>query len=809
MNKGDGIHIDMLDHMINNYLLIAYRNMMKNKSFIIINVFGMGIAIACCIIGYLALEYDKSFDNTHKNKESIFRVSVVRTFNNTLTRFGYANLPLGEVIDKTFPDVDYSSLYADSQSNFKRGDDLFPSQVSYVNPDFFQMFSFDFITGTPSSIKDKNSVLIDETMAVRLFHSPQEALGKTITQVLGADLKEVKIAGVFKDQPMNSSFYKRNGSAFMNFENYKDEYPSAPENDWRQLGSLYIQIKDASRVSNVYNQLQPYTKNNNEVREDFQLAELTLDPFVTMAAQDRDGDIRAQTWGAPPQSAVIGSVIMGGLILLIACFNLTNSAIAISSRRLKEIGIRKVMGSVRRQLIIQFIGETAFVCLLALVVALALTDFMIEGWNMMTGNNIHLEAHYFNKPTFVVFITGLLFITAVLAGSYPAFYITKFHPLNILKGKLTLGGTNYFTRILLGLQFSISLISIVSAIGFFQNARYQREYDLGFDVRGSVIVPVNNQSEFDTYHNALQHYPEILSMAGAKSSIGSFRMHEAVKYESKQSEVDIIEVGDDYLKTLDLKLVNGRDFIRNSDTDLKESVIITENMAELFKWTNPLGKEITWRDSINLYVVGVVKDIYTQGLWRDRDAMMIRYTKPDQFSQIIVNAKAENLASINDDMKTEWNKIFPNRLYPGRVLASDLQEVDRLNMSIVYGYGFLGSIALLLSATGLFSLLSLNIVKRLKEIGVRKILGASVLNIVRIINTEFIIILLIASALGSWAGYAWSATIMGTIWRYYQGVNAITLMIAVSITLVISGLIIGYKIYSVSIMDPVKTLKDE
>lgn len=783
--------------------------MMKNKAFIIINVFGMGIALACCIVSFLAYQYDADFNTVHKNGEHIYRVSAVRTFENTRTRFGYASLPLGNIIDKTFQDVDYSSLYADSYSNFKRGDDLFASRVSYVEPDFFKMFSFNFIAGSPAALSDKSNVLVSESVAVRLFNSPAEALGKTMTQVYGHELKEVKIAGIFQDPPMNSTFHKHDGSAFMNLENYKDEFPRASENDWHQLGTLFIQINNASRKDIVYKQLQPYIKNNNEVQENFQLAEFALDPFLTMAHRDRDEDIRAQTWGAPPVAAIIGSVVMSGLILLIACFNLTNTAIAISSRRLKEIGIRKVMGSVRIQLIIQFIGETTCACLLALIVGLALTSFMVEGWNLMTGNNIHLEVNYFNQPSFLLFILALLFITGIVAGSYPAFYISKFQPVSILKGKLKFGGTNYFTRILLCLQFAISLISIVSAFAFLQNARYQREYDLGFDIRGSVIVPVNNQSEFDTYRNALQSKPEVLSIAGANSTIGAFRMHEAVKHELKKAEVDIIEAGDDYLNTFNLKLISGRDFIKHSQTDIKESVIITENMATLFGLDKPLGKEIIWRDSIRLFVVGVVKDIYTQGLWRDRDALMIRYIPAEQYSNIIVNTKSENIASVQNYMEKEWYKIFPNRLYPGRMLASDLQTVTNLNMSVVYGYAFLGTLALLLSVTGLFSLVSLNIVKRMKEIGVRKILGASVLNISRIINAEFIIILLAASVLGAWAGYTWSNTIMSNMWRYYKGVDIYTAATAVGVLLLVCGLTIGYKIYTIATMDPVKTLRDE
>lgn len=794
--------------MIFSYLLITFRSMMKNKVFIITNVFGMGIAIAIAIVTYLAYQYDATFDAIHQNRGSVYRVSSVREFESTQTRFGYAPLPLGEIVDKTFQDVDRSSLYLSSGSNFKRGDDLFAANVSYVAPEFFQMFSFEFIAGSDNNL-GKSGVLISETVAKRLFPAPEEAIGKTVTQVYGKELKEIRITGVFREPPMNSSFFKRGGSAYMHIENFRDEYSNVLPDDWNTSSTLFIQVNNAERINSVHRQLQAFIGNNNRVRDDFQVSAFTLDPLATLAHRDRDENVQAATWQAPPVAAIIGSVIMSTLILLIACFNLTNTAIAISSRRLKEIGIRKVMGSMRIQLIVQFIGETTVVCFLALVVGMAMSDFMVEGWNMMTNNNIHLEPDYYRTPGFLVFLAGVLLATGILAGSYPAFYISRFNPISILKGKLKFGGTNYFTRTLLGLQFAISLMAIVSAIAFMQNARYQKNYDLGFDIRGSVMASINDQREFDAYRNALQFNPAILSVAGAKSGIFSNRLHEPVKYRSSQAEVDIIEVGDHYLKTMGLSIIEGRDFIKDSETDQKESIIITENMADLFKWDHPLGKEVIWKDSVKLFVVGVVKNVYTHGLWREMEPMMIRYAGPEQYSQIIVSTRAENVPAVNDYMKTAWSKVFPNRLYNGYMLGSILQEVNALNMSIMYGYAFLGLIAMILSATGLYALLSLNIIKRMKEIGIRKIVGASVLNITRVMNTEFVIILTLASVLGSWASYNWCNVIMSSIWRYHQSVNAWTFVTAIGLLFTVSFLTIAHKLFTVATMNPVDTLRDE
>ncbi|MGC3945862.1 MAG: ABC transporter permease [Chryseolinea sp.] len=451
--------------MLKNYLLLTLRSLAKNKVFVVINVVGMSIAIGCCIVAYFAYAYDLNFDDVHQNRESIYRVSAVRTFENTTTKYGRVPLALGTAITSAFQDVDQASRYTRVTSNFKRHDDLFASDLAYVDPAFFNMFTFEFIAGSPSVIKDVTSIVISESMAIRLFATPEKAVGQNITQVHPHGLKEVKIAGVFREPPMNSSFYRMNGIAFINFENYEDDQ-RASEDDWFSDATVYIQVKDRANLSSVEKQLSNYVRQNNQVRENFHVKAFELDSFTSMAHRDRDENVQAESWGAPPVGAIIGSVIMSFMILLIACFNLANTSIAMSARRLKEIGMRKVMGSMRVQIALQFMGETTFICLIALVVGLGLADLLVAGWNIMTGNMIHLEPNYFSRPGFLLFLVSVLMITGTVAGSYPAIYLSRFQPVTILKGKLKLGGTNLFTRTLLGLQFTISLITLVSAVGF-------------------------------------------------------------------------------------------------------------------------------------------------------------------------------------------------------------------------------------------------------------------------------------------------------------------------------------------------------
>lgn len=790
--------------MIKNYLLITWRSMMKNKLFIFINIFGLAIGIACCIVAYFNLEYDLTFDDYHPNKENIYRVSSVREFEGRERLYGFAPEPLPVIIRQNMPDVEKVVRLNGSWASFRVGDNHFPGELAYADPELFDVFKFEFIAGNPADLKDKSKVFLSEIMAKKLFNST-DVVGKQLTQVMGAITREVQVGGVFKNPPQNTSMQWQ---SYTNYNNYFDDVSDADETSWKLRNTTFVKISDASRLDAVTKQLQPFRENNNVVREDFKIKEFRLDPFVGMARRDSANDTWSQTQNGSPREAVVAPIFMALLLLLIACFNMTNTAIAISSRRLKEIGVRKVMGGMRSQLIAQFIGETTFICLFALGLGLVLGEVLLGSWNALW-EEMKLTSHYLNNPGFLIFIVGTLLFTALIAGAYPAFYVSRFEPVAILKGTFKFGGSNVFTKILLVLQYSFSLLAIIFALAFYGNSVYQKNFDIGFNPHNVIIAYVDNQGEYETYKNALSSNKDINIVTGSEHSIFSSGYNDPIKFESKELEVDIINVGDDYLKTLDLKLLEGRDFQNNSETDRKESVIVTKKLADSFGWTNPIGKKITWMDTVQLYVVGVIKDVYTNGLWREMDPLMIRYTKPEKYTHVIASVPQEKVKEVNAFMEKEWKQVFPNRLYNGRVINEGMVEATQVNVNIVKMFAFLGIVALLLSATGLFTLVSLNIIKKMKEIGVRKVLGASIANITRIINTQFVVMLIAASLLGSLGGYFLVPMLMSGIWKYYQATTPTALVISVGMMFLISGIAIGYKVFSAASMNPVKTLRVE
>ena len=793
--------------MIKNFLLITLRSMMKNKLYLFINIFGMGIAIACCIIGYFNYDFNASFDENHKQSSSIYRVGSVRKFQNELTAFGYAPMALGNAIKQNISDVNEVVRYIPEGGNFRIKTELFNSDINYIDHVFFKLFTFEFIEGN-GDLKNRSEICISDELAIKYF-GQEKALGKPITQMLDSGkTKQYTVAGVFKKQPSNSSF---NGQAYSHHDNaFEFGSPDYTENSWRFRNTLFVEIKDPTRVAAVQEQIKPYAENNNKIREDFIIDHFLVEPFEGMAVRDSYSD-KNGTWtqDGSPLAAVIGIGLMGIFVLLIAIFNLTNTAVAISSRRLKEIGIRKVMGSMRKDLIFQFIGETTFVCFLALIVGVVIGEvFLLPAFNKLWPE-FNLVTDYFGKPNFLVFMILTLIFTSLLAGSYPAFYISKFQPSSILKGTLKFGGTNYFTRVLLCLQFAISLAGIVCSFAFTDNAKFQRDFDMGFDKKGIIFTDVNGRSEYETYRNALAGNPDIISITGTQAHLYRSVFNDPIKHEGKEIEVDIMDVSADYLSIIGITLKEGRNFEPDSETDRKESVIITEGLARKFGLVQPIGKEIIWLDSVKYYVVGVVKDIYNNGLWEQMEPIMFRYAARDNVNHILVKANADKLITINQFMEVKWKAIFPEKMYDGNYMDEQMIEADTVNSNLVKMFVFLGIVALMLSATGLFTLVSLNIIKKMKEIGVRKVLGASVGNITKVINKEFVIILLIASVGGGALGWWMSAMLMDSIWDYYQEVTITSMIISATILFITSALSIAYKIYKTTRLNPAHVLRDE
>lgn len=801
--------------MIKNYLLITLRSLMKNKLFIFINIFGMGIAIACCIVAYLNWEYRNSWDASQQDAYDVYRVQFKREFQGNQERYGMAPMPLANYIKANVREVSKTVRYMSSYCDMRIGDEIFGDQMVFADSGFFQLFTYELKYGTFDDFNDKSKVFISDKVAMKYFNR-EDVVGQPLTQiVLGKDgirrPKEFLIGGVYKQLPSNSSFDFDVITLFDNFWDINLD-PDVSENSWKRWANvLFVKIDNPADVASVTRQLQQYVEPQNRAREDFKVTEFYLQNFVGMMQANRtqprvDNDYLR---GGIPDEAITVPSVMAAMLLLLACFNFTNTSIAISSRRLKEIGIRKVMGGMRTQLVAQFLGENLLLCTLGMLVGLLLAEVLVPAYDSLWPW-LELNLSYTENLGMLLFLFGLLILTAIIAGSYPSFYITSFEPVSILKGKAKFGGTSWFTRVLLGGQFVISLLSIIMGVAFYNNGNFQRDYDLGFAKHGVISAWVNTEGMFNTYRDALSSNKDIILIAGTRNNVANSWYNDPVKFESTEREVDIMDIGDQYMEVMDMTLLAGRKFQKDSETDRKESVIVTEELVKQFGWRDdPIGKRLVWMDTVQLFVVGVAKNVYARALWEPVKPLMFRYAAPARYTQLVVKTDPAKIKSVNEFMERKWKEVFPNTLYTGQLIDREMQETNEINANVVTMFGFLGFFAALMTGIGLYTLVSLNIVKKMKEIGVRKVLGASLANLASVINYEFIVNLGIATVIGGVLGYLAANWLMDSIWEYFEKLSFMSLAVSILTMVSIAVVSVGYKTFATASLNPTKTLRDE
>lgn len=792
--------------MLKNYLLITIRNLLKNKLFVFINIFGLSIALACAIVAYLNWEFNNDFDARYKNADKIYRINFVRITDGKPVKNGDCPMPLGNIVKLNFGEVEKVARVYPAGGNFKVGDELFRTEVTCVDPEFFSMFNFRMVSGNIDEIKDKSRIFISSELAKKYFAGIDDPVGQLITYINGDKRLEFIVGGVYEKPPLNSSFQSE---AYVNFDNVLDVQDWS-ENDWSLFNSTFIMVNNPADVPAIEKKLQRYVEIQNRNKEDYKVDRYYLDPFRGMAVRAQKERIWNHWFNQSlPVSASYGPVTMAILLLLLACFNFTNTSIAIANKRVKEIGIRKVMGSGKRQLIFQFLGENILLSFVALLFGILIASILVPLYSSLwTFLDIHLSL--IHNAGLIGFLLLLLILTGVLAGSYPAFYVSSFQPASVLKGSHKFSGTNYFTRILLTLQYAIAVVALIGGIIFAENAEYQKNYDMGFNLKTTVYAYISDPNTWQTYKNELSSYNRIESIAGSANEMTTSWYMDPVKYESTEMDANIMDIGDGYLQTIGATLLQGRDFIRDSQNDMKNSVIVNEELVSTFGWKEPIGKRIVVKDTTQLYVVGVVKNIFIDGgLWNPLRPLLLRYVPEKDYHFITVRTDPAQVKEVYDFMESKWKEVYPDVLPTVRYMDDNKAQSATINNNIKAVFIFLGITSLILSSIGLFSLVSLNVIKRTKEIGVRKVLGASIPRIIRNLSMEFMIILIIASVIGSAAGYFLTYTMIGSIWTYYMPMGVMPFILSVSVLLFLSAGTVGGRIFRAASVNPAYSLRNE
>jgi ABC-type antimicrobial peptide transport system permease subunit len=787
--------------MLKNYLVIALRNILKLKIFLLINTIGLGVAISCSIIAYLNWDFNDEFDSIHKNSTNVFRINAIggNEGQDQEIRIGTVPLPLGEAIYSNYKGISLVKCIVE-KSNVLIGNDFFPISMNYVDKDFFNFFSFNFIEGSSKDISDKSKIFIREDISKKYFGT-DAAIGKLLTLFSKNEPREYVIAGVFKKQPDNSSFSSL--EAILSYENYFITYKDLSENDWSHWNTTFVKGKNIEYLDSY---LSRYVEVQNNA-SDFKIKNYYLEPFLEMAKNAEKYSIQNHWFRSSlPIAGVIGPSILAIFMILIACFNFTNTIIAMSGRRLKEIGIRKTLGGNRWGLISQFFIESFIFSFISFLLGLLFSEVLVPKYNEMW-QYVHLEVTY--SLSFFLFAIFMLLLVSLLAGGYPAIYISKYQPIEILRGKIRFKVDNYFVNFLLILQLSISVAAIIASIAFIRNANFQSSLDYGFNIDNIIYVRLEESNKWPAYSNSLSNYPNISIVSGAKHHIKTMISSGVARLNNTKNDCQYFEIGDNYLDAMGLKLIEGRKFKINSETDLLNSIIVNETFLKTFEVKNPSDLDVIWNDTLKLKIVGVVKDFYGGAFKEPIKPTVFKMVKESEFSFLIVKTNKHDLKSVMEFMSLKWKELFPYQYFQGVAMENDFAGPSIVNQNILITFLFLGFLTTLLSASGVFNIVSFNIFDKTKEIGIRKIFGSTITEIVLTINKKYIILFSLSTITGSILGGAMINFLLNLIWTYHSDVNYVVFFLSIFIMASVIIITISGKILEITKINPSQALRTE
>ncbi len=792
--------------MFINFLKSTFRNLLKNKAYVLINIIGLGLSLACCIVGYLNYQFASNFDKNHVNHSRIYKIQVNKVVQNEDFPYGITPLAVGHAIKGEFTGVSHYSRYTSNGLVLKKDLNIFHKRIGFAEDDFFEMFTFSFKYGSKESFLDMGKIILTEETA-EVYFGDKDPTGEIIT-IIGEEGKQYPmiVGGVIENIPLNSSIRFH---AITHFENYL-KVQETDNNNWKWFLAATFFMTESSEfpdhVTPILN--EKYVGIQNEARDDWKVGNYFLERLTTLGKNSQE------MWGnwlstPPPPPAVTVPFIMAVLMLLIACFNFTNTSIAISSKRLKEIGIRKVMGSNRQQLIAQFMGENLVLSMISMIVAIGIAFFLVPAYSAMW-DFIDLKLDLISSPEIYIFLFGLLIFTSIIAGAYPSLYISSYQPVKILRGNLSLGGTNLFSKILLASQYTLTVVALIASLAFTHNARYQESLDMGFDKENIISVYIENKSDYEKFKNEVAQLPSVSEVAVTSNSIGSGSYSRALRNGEKEINSAMLDFGLEYKDLMSLEILEGRYFEEDLyEHDRINSIVVNEQVVKAFGWEKPIGKILQIDDSTRLTVVGVMKNFHMWGFWQPIDPFGIRLADKDDMNYVVVKGASNNLKETYEQLEAKWYEVAPNTPFSGWYMDDELKESTLVNENITTMFLFLGGLALILSSIGLFTLVSLNIIKRVKEIGIRKVLGASIANIVTLMNRQFFWLLLIAAILGAGLSYFAIDALMASIWAYYKALNTVTVVIPLFLLFLVALSTASGRILSAAVRNPVESLRYE
>lgn len=798
--------------MFKNYLLIATRTLSKNLGYTSINVFGLAIGLACCLLVTLYIRFEASFESFHENKATLYRY-ISRYERDGQMRM-QTNLPPGmaPLLANHFPEVELYSRFGDVDERplmVYEKQPLDAKRFVMADEGFFRMFTFPLVQGDAKTVLTRPfTIAIARSVADKYFPDG-DALGKTIRFDNEFDFE---VSGVFEDVPANSHLQFTYVTSFPTMAKVLEKRYNWPaerllENLDAWNYSAYFYVPNAADPDELAKRMdQKFT----EARGDTYQANVTGDWLQPLGEIHFTKGIRNDVANGDKNMIYIFSAV-ALLILIIACFNFMNLSTARAMKRAKEVGLRKVMGAFRHQLVRQFLGETLIMVSISLVLGIVLLELMVPMFNSLVGQQLKVE--YFTRNSFIwIFILAGL-VTGVLAGSYPAFYLSSFNPARVLKGETGRSGNAGLRKVLTVMQFAVAIFLLIGTFAVFRQMSYVRDTNLGFNQESIIyFVPptelFNRKEAFRQnllQHSAIQSATFSNGTPGMSNSTWGYNFPDQ-KIEGQSMNTMIIDF--DYLKTYGLEIVQGRNISREFSTDSSDAYLVNETAVRDLMLENPVGTTIQATDGHGPgKIVGVVKDFHYRSLHRKIEPLVLRHDQNNMWCMSVKfneGALKDGLAAV----ESEWKKIVPDYPFTYEFVDDTIAQQYKADQNTGILLTSFSALAIIIACLGLLGLTAFMTEQRKKEIGVRKVLGASVASVVLLLSKDFSKLIIIAFvivvpvawyAVNQWLNdFAYKVEISPLV---YLGAGLLILLVAFAS--------MAYQSIKAAVVNPSDTLRNE
>ena len=728
--------------MIKNYLKIAYRNILKNKGTTFINTFGMALAIGCCMLVYEFVDFSFNMDDFHSKREEIYVLQRQMDINGDLSFWGDVPQDLGPALKADFEGVKEVVRVNQKRGILKYGEKVFNHGISFVDDAYYELLDFPIKWGNPATFADPDGMVITENISEKYF-GEKNPIGEIISirfiQNEQEILEQFVIKGVLEKRPPNASFYPNITIPFERLKIFGET-----EIDWTKLSNpTFIHVDNKEAIAAIKNRQQKYLDIINSANQDWKMVGIHCQPFNGIGLQTLE--LRNSPFGGILKLALVIVGLIGIFLLLMACFNYLNIALASANTRLKEISVRKVIGGTRRQIIIQFLIENLLICTAALLLGIALAHTLFLPWfNDLLGNGDILKLSYLSNPKTWLFTLALLIIVTIGGAGYPALYISKFQPVAIIKKEFGVGSKSSFQKWLVGAQLFFSILTIFSAIsGYLLNNKIKQK-NWGYNQHNIALIHLDNGKDFKAFKTDIESHPSIIEVSGSHTPIGRVGLQEwKAQYLGQDYVVQGATVAANYLQTLEIPLIDGRYFNANQQTDQHQSIIVNETFRQLMNWDKAVGQRIKIANQ-TYSIVGEVKDVYQKDFIRKIRPFVFKLGSEDHLPFVSIRTKPGMAVSTVKALSENWKKFYSNAPYVYSYQDNSFHNYYSLfnqGEDILKGAGL---ISFIICTIGIFGLAMLILNRKMKEISIRKVLGAGRMQIARLIQKDFLFPLLVA-----------------------------------------------------------------